>query len=477
MFFGLYYAGEWVIRAVMLAVVVRRRRPATAMAWLLIIFAFPWPGLGLYLFVGRRPLPRGRRERAREAVRHLGEVATRIEAQAIASNQAHLIDPIVDPRLQRAVSFVRRLGSLPAAGGNAVEFIDRPDALIDRLIADIDESRDHVHLLFYIFNLDNVGNMVADALGRAVKRGVTCRVLLDAVGSDKPRNTVRRLRAIGVEAHSALDVSLLRRPFARIDLRNHRKIAVIDASIGYTGSQNIVDPSYGHADLVWHDLMGRFRGPSALELQAVFVTDWFAETGELAISDETFPGVEVAGDIAVQPLPTGPELTHASFQRLVVVATHTARERVVITSPYFIPDDSVLDALQLAALRDVQVDLVLPAKSDQVLVGNASRAYYDELLEAGVNIYQFEGGLLHAKTMTIDGSASFFGTANFDIRSFSLNFEITMVIYGAQQAGILRGFQDKYIESSTRLSADEWRRRSKVRRTFQDIAKLFSPLL
>lgn len=477
MLFGLYYVGEWVIRAVMLVVVVRRRKPTTAMAWLLIIFALPWPGLVLYLFVGRRPLPRGRRERARQAVHHLGEVGRRIEAQAIASGHADLINPIVDPRLQRAMSFVRRLGSLPAAAGNAVEFLDKPEAFIERLIADIDTARHHVHLLFYIFNLDNVGNMVADALGRAAQRGVTCRVLLDAVGSDKPRHTVRRLRAIGVEAHSALDVTPLRRPFARIDLRNHRKIAVIDATIAYTGSQNIVDPSYGHADLVWHDLMGRFRGPSALELQAVFVADWFAETGELPISDETFPNAEVAGDIAIQPLPTGPQLTHASFQRLVVVAIHTARERVVITSPYFIPDDSVLDALQLAALRGVQVDMALPATSDQILVGNASRAYYDDLLEAGINIYQFERGLLHAKTMTVDNSASFFGTANFDIRSFSLNFEITMVIYGAEQTAVLRGFQDRYIEGSKKLSAEEWGRRSKVRRTFQDVAKLFSPLL
>ncbi|MBN2376189.1 MAG: cardiolipin synthase, partial [Sedimentisphaerales bacterium] len=354
----------------------------------------------------------------------------------------------------------------------------RTEEVVESLVRDIDEAQEHVHLLFYIIADDETGRKVAEALMRAAKRGVKCRVLADAVGSRGMFGGLgERMRQVGVEVREALPVGLFRRRMARIDLRNHRKVAVIDGRIGYAGSQNIVDASYGRKDMLWHDLMVRLRGPVVLELQAVFVGDWYFEAEQVLEDDEVFPEPEVAGKVSAQTLPSGPNYPTENYQRMVVAALYAAAERVVITTPYFVPDESFMQAMETAVLRGVEVELILPRKSDMVLVNAASRAYFDDLLEAGVRIFLYDDGLLHAKTMSIDDKIAFIGSGNFDIRSFELNFEVNLLFYGSEVTGQLKALQQEYLSRSVKVTQHRWSTRPMMQKVVQNVAKLLSPLL
>ncbi|NLE36989.1 MAG: cardiolipin synthase [Pirellulaceae bacterium] len=453
-------------------VVVTNRRRGSPMAWLLIISFFPVPGLVLYLLIGENRLPRRRAERHARLLDDLGEIARWFEGHPA------VVHPALPPDQESFVLLAERLGSLPIVGGNEGKLMTDTDEVIDRLVEDIDAAERHVHLLYYIYANDKTGQKVADALSRAATRGVKCRVLVDAVGS---RPMLKRLApkmiGEGVEVRPALPVSLFRRGFARLDLRNHRKLAVIDGRIAYAGSQNIVNADYGHKDLAWHDMSVRLVGPVVLELQTVFVGDWYFETGEVLAGKEIFPEPPMLGSIAAQTLPSGPDYPTENYQRMVVSAMHTARRHVVITSPYFVPDEAFLQAIEVAVLRGVNVEIILPRRCDQVLVGAASRAYYEDLLRLGVKLHLFDDGLLHAKTMSVDDSVALVGSSNFDIRSFELNFEISLLFYGADVTAYLRHLQRAYMAQSRQLASEEWSRRPRLNRVGENIARLLSPVL
>ena len=433
--FGLYYLSEWIIRLVMVFEVPRRRSPAAATAWLIVIFFFPWVGLVLYLLIGANRPPKhklkqhGRLQKALQKGRE--QFAHSIKAFC----------PELDPDSADVAAFVELLGRMPVFGGNQVELIAEAERFIERLIADIDAATHHVHLLFYIYEDDAIGRRVNEALAKAVKRGVQCRLLLDALGSRKmlKRQSSELLQA-GIEVHDTLPVVSFQRFLGRVDWRNHRKIVVIDGQIAYTGSQNIVDPSYGHSDpeLVWRDLVARLTGPAVLQLQSIFLGDWFMETGKMLDDQKLFPMPRTDGSIPVQALPSGPIYAPQNYQRLVLSALFYARQQVTITTPYFVPDEALMQAIEIACRRGVDVRLIVPKKSDQFLSGNAARAYFEDLLTYGVKLYRYTGGLLHAKSMSIDKRFCFFGSSNFDIRSFALDFEVDLVFYGTEETRDLR---------------------------------------
>jgi len=468
----IYSIGEWVIRLTMLPIVTSRRKPNAAMAWLLLIFFLPWAGLLLFLAFGTRQLPRLRRKRMREMRDHIHEDVQRF------MDHPNIVHPDLGPELDTTVKMAERLGNFPILGGNHVEFLADTEQVIDRLIEDIDRSEHHVHLLFYIFWCDETGQRVVDALGRATARGVKCRVLVDDVGS---RKAYRRLSVMlsdcGAELHAMLPVGIFRRRMARIDMRNHRKLVVIDGQVAYTGSQNLVNASYGHKDLAWHDLMGRFTGPIVLELQAIFIGDWYQETQEALTGPEILVEPNLVGHVPAQTLPSGPIFSVENYQRLVVSAIHGAQRRVIITPPYFVPDEPLWQAIQIAVLRGVQVDLIVPRRCDQRIVGAAARACYADVLDAGANLYLHTDGLLHSKTMTVDDSIALMGSSNFDIRSFEINFELNMLLYGEDVTGRLRSQQLAYLAQSEKLAAEQWENRRYTRRVVDNIARLLSPLL
>lgn len=494
---------EWLIRIVMLPVIVmRKERPATCLAWLTVVFFAPAPGLLLYILLGENRLGRRRLEIRKSRWATLESVnAPAVGGHYISdSNELwgepargdtdeHFPDdsfstkpaekPALDPELQPLSDLAFRLTGWPLTAENQVSFLCDPLLTIDRLVAEIDSARDHVHLLYFIFREDEIGRRVADALIRAEKRGVQCRVLVDAVGSRHMlKRLAPRLREAGVEVRPALPVRLYRIPFARLDLRNHRKLAVIDGRVAYTGSQNIVEPTYGRRKAgPWHDITARIVGPTVPHLQLVFLEDWFHETGQWLDEPRYFPPVSEGGETILQLLPSGPDMPTEMFQDLLVKAIFLARRRVILTSPYFVPDEPLTMALRLAAFRGVQVDLVLPQRTDHPLVDAAGEFHWRRLHQHGVRVHFFQEGLLHAKTLTIDDRLGLFGSANYDIRSFHLNFEVNLLIYSKEAVQALQELQVRYLSVSVPLADNRLSALKPARKLAIHLAKLLSPLL
>jgi cardiolipin synthase A/B len=467
---NVFFAAEWVVRLTMIVVVPFRRSPEAAKGWLLLIFFEPTIGLILYGLIGRPKLPLWRIERHIEFEKLSKPIFERL------AHEPNIFHPDVGAELNKAVTLAENLGELPILGGNAIEVLADYDGFVDRLIGDIDAARDHVHLLFYIVANDATTQRVIEALQQAVERGVVCRILADSLGSRPDFDALRpRLERAGILAEETMRVGLFRRA-GRLDLRNHRKIVVIDGRIAYTGSQNLVDSTF-KAGLTYEELNVRLAGPIALELQAVFAEDWYVETGEFLGEGRYVPDPRVEGDIAVQTLPSGPGYPRENNQRLIVSLIHAANLRVFITMPYLVPDDALLQALQTAALRGVDVTLVVPRQIDQYLVGYGQRSYYDELMEAGVRICRYGRRFLHAKFVTIDDTIAWIGSSNLDIRSFALNAEIVVLLYDARVCNRLAVEQERYLRDGEMLELDRWRRRNPVVKVGENLARLLSPLL
>jgi cardiolipin synthase len=467
----LYLSSEWVIRLAMLLYVPQRRSTAASRTWLLFIFLLPWPGLVLYALVGRIRLPELRRKLQAQA-------ALQIEKAQAQIGKRIILEPDLPAQLRIIPQQAWRLGDFETFAGNALEFLRDYEGSIDRLIADIDSAEKHVHLLTYIYLIDRTGGKVAEALKRAAQRGVDCRVLLDAVGS---RITLERLgpelRAAGVEVRSMLPVGLFRRNAARFDLRNHRKVTVIDGSIGYIGSQNIADPAFVK-NYPNEELVARVTGPIVSQLQAVFLADHYLETEEVLDREELFPDLESTGDTIAQLIPSGPGYGQENGRDLIISMLYEARSRIVIVTPYFVPDEPFLQAMRAAGQREnVRVHLVVSKHANQLITQFAQRSYYDDLLEAGIEIHLYHPHFLHAKLLTIDDDIALVGSTNMDIRSFALNAEINLLIYDRQVVESVKKIQESYFANSELLTLEAWRKRSAFAKIAQNTARLMDSFL
>lgn len=466
-----YLALEWTIRITMLVIVTARRSPEEARTWLLFALFLPIPTLIAFLVVGRPKATRRRRRRLLEVRELLAHASGQI------AHSHHCSRPQVSPNLTAAARFVESLSQFPALGGNAIQFLSDYGETITRLVSDIDQSTDHVHLTTYTFANDATGERVMAALLRAATRGVDCRVIIDAAGSFASASAIEaRLAADGIAIVRALPISIFRLRGVRADIRNHRKIAVIDGQAGYIGSQNIVD-EIAASGLVNKELVIRVEGPVVLELQSVFAADWFLETGRTLDRIDFFPHEAGNGEITTQLLASGPEYPLPGPGPLIVALIHGAQRRAILTTPYFIPDDALVQALKMAALRGVEVHVILSHASDSWIVSLAQRSYYEEFLQAGVNIHLYRSGLLHAKHVSIDDEIVLIGSLNLDMRSFYLNAEASLVCYDRGTAAALGSEQRRNLEESDRLTLKQWKKRSFQAKLAQNIARLFSPLL
>jgi len=458
---------EWLVRLAMLVYVPQRRSPAAARTWLLLIFLLPWPGVLLYAAIGRIRMPAWRVARQRQ----VSEIIRGWQ-------RSHPIPLPPGAQVARLAGLVHALGDFRAVGGNRVELLPDYAGSLRRLAADIDTAERKVHLLYYIFADDASGGQVLEALVRAQRRGVECRVLIDAVGSRKFRlpEVLGRLRAAGVAAFEALPAGLLRRGAARFDLRNHRKIAVIDTRVAYTGSQNLVEPVFvpGYPN---EELVARVEGPVVLQFQAVFLEDWYFETGDLPADPESFVLPEPAGPVTAQVLPSGPGYERENAQELLVHLFHLAERRIVITTPYFVPDEPFLQALRTAVRRGVEVHLVVANPVDRMVMGLAQRSYFDGLLAAGVRIHLYRPHFLHAKHVTIDDDLAIVGSVNMDIRSFALNAEVALLAYDAGVVAALAQVQERYLGDSLEVTREGWSRRPWWIKLAQNTARLGDSLL
>ena len=473
--------GSWLLHVAIVGglsvrVISKRRPTGVSLAWLAMLAAFPFVGAAMYVLVGEAWLSGRRAKRTamvaqllREPIRELDE---RFGVEPTGGH--HGADSVA--RLGRSSGFS------PTLGGNKVDILDGAGATFDRLIGDIDAAQRSCDLLYYIWSGAGRVGEVEEALVRARGRGVECRVMVDAVGGKQllKGGGARRLRGAGVEVRAALPVGLLRGRFSRVDLRNHRKLAAIDDRVAYTGSLNMADPAEFKVDAgvgAWVDLTARVEGPAAGLLSSLFELDWAMEGPEDPDVEGWVPAAERAGDVALQVVPSGPGQRPRTLYRMLSEAVHGARERLTLTTPYFVPDDAFVSGLVSAALRGVETAVVVPARVDGPLVSLASRAYYDDLLEAGVKVWEFEGGLLHAKTITVDDAVGVIGTVNLDRRSFWLNYELSLVVQGGPVGGEIRRVQEGYVSRSRLLSESAWMRRGRGRRLAENAAQLLSPIL
>ena len=471
----------WIIPFAMILVVPVNRKPSEATAWLMLLFALPWIGLVAFWLVGSPKLSLRRRTLQRE-INH--SITSFVEHSAADPALAPIIAPPIAERYQPFVALNTNLGALPAMVGNAVEIITDYDGMLARMAADIDTAQRFVHVEFYILIADEATEGFFRAMEQAVGRGVTVRVLYDPVGSRKYptyQATLARMRAAAIEAHPMLP--LRRAPDRnRPDLRNHRKIVVVDGEIGYTGSLNMIVRTYHRSDSIAYDeLMARVRGPAADALDAVFRTDWYSETGERLVPDgNNRYKVEfnVYGTALCQVLPSGSGFDNENNLRLFVALIHASRHTLVICSPYFVPDEAIMLAVVSAALRGVDVTLYNSEAQDQFLVAYAQRSYYDELLRAGVKIRLYKApALLHSKTMSIDDDIALVGSSNLDMRSFRLNLEVTLICYDGGVVADLREAEALYQARSRLLDLATWQQRRLPQRTAENLARLFSALL
>jgi cardiolipin synthase len=465
-----YLASEWAIRFIMLVYVPQRRTAAATRTWLLLIFLLPWPGLVMYALFGRIRVPQ---ERIAQQM-----LASQRIVQAQVQQMKHLVcEPELPSYLAHIPGLAARLGDFSAFVGNAVELIPDYAGSIARLVADIDSATDHVHLLTYIFAADATGQRVASALATAARRGVQCRVMVDAVGSRAGLERLgAQLRRDGVEVIAMLPVGFFRHNAARFDLRNHRKLAVIDGRIGYVGSQNISDPEFvpGHPN---EELVARVTGPVVAQIQAVLLADRFIETGATFDVARLFPELPATGGSAAQLLPGGPGYERENAEELFIALLYAARQRVVITTPYFVPDEPFLSALRSAAGRGVEVRLIVSLHANQPFTQLAQRSYYGDILAAGVHVHLYRPRFLHAKHLSVDDSIAVLGSTNIDIRSFALNAEVNFIVYDRAVIAKLRAVQESYLAESDLLDLPTWRQRPLAQRVAQNLARLADSLL
>ena len=476
---SLYLADLTIRLGFSVRVIMRKRSPSVSFAWLSVILLIPFGGAILYLLFGENRV--GDR-RANRLIKNRPFIREWSEAL---QNTPEIDWSRINPECVPIDRQIRTTTGIPTMPDNRLELLDRAELFFERLCADVRAARTSCFLEFYILNQGGLVDRLITALIEAAGRGVTCRVLLDAIGAKEflQSPAAARLRTAGVQLLAALPAGLIRALFVRIDLRNHRKIAVIDGEIAYTGSQNLVDPRYFKQEEgvgEWVDAMVRVTGPVVELFTATFMNDWLLETdcrlAEYSGRTDIHP-VPPAGKALVQLAPSGPGYGEDTIHNLLLTTLYAARRELILTTPYFVPDNAILAALKSAAQRGVEVTVIVPEKNDSRLVHYASRARYETLTRAGVHIATFAGGLLHTKTITVDGDFCLFGSVNLDMRSFWLNFEMTLFVYDRAFTARVRDLQQDYLRRCISRDLESFQNRPLRERLMENIALLVGPLL
>jgi cardiolipin synthase len=461
-------------------VLVRRKEPSSTIAWILALVFLPALGAVLFLLFGR--------DRVRWPAMRKRELDAIVRAQVAASREERGEPDRTSslPALETASSLERalfrvgaRLTHLRATSGNRVDVLTDGNATFDALGAAIDGARHHVHAQYYLIRNDATGRWFRDRLVAAARRGVTVRLLLDGYGCFAVGRGWRRpLRKAGVHIAEFLPMrSVLLQP---VNLRNHRKIVVVDGSVAFTGGFNVGDEYRGQMPGVggWRDVHLRIEGPAAAELQRVFFQDWAFSSLERIDPQEYFPrNAPARGDATIAIVPSGPDTRNEAIHRLFFGAIVGAEREVLVTTPYFVPTESLLVAMELAAMRGVSVEVLLPGRSNHRVTFHAGRSFYGQLLDAGVELREYVPGIVHAKTLVVDGRVALVGSANMDLRSFRLNFEVHALVHDQATATRIHEAFQSYRADSRRVEPSAWAARPWPLRVKEGAARLVSPLL
>lgn len=454
------------------------RQPASRVAWVAIIAALPVLGTLAYLMLGETNMGSRLVSRITEARKTLRVPGKADEALIDAEEKYRL-----PPRLAPLFRVGQSASGYPPEGGNKASLLPDSNAAIASMVRDIDAARDHVHICFYIWLTDHNGMQIVEAVCRAASRGVRCRIMADDLGSRHliHHEAWKKMERAGAHVVRAMPLgNIVTWPLhGRMDMRNHRKIVVIDNRLTYCGSQNCADPEFRPKARFapWVDLMTRFEGPVVLQNQHLFATDWMAHTDEdlgPLLASATL--VEGEGFVA-QVIGTSAALRYAAMPEVFVSLMNAASRELTITTPYYVPDEPIQAALCASARRGVKVTLTVPTRNDSWIVAGASRSYYAELLEAGVRIFEYPLGLLHTKALTLDGGMGMIGSANLDRRSFDLNFENNILFADKDFTAQIHARQESYLRDAVEITLEDVRAWPWYRRLWNNTLAMIGPVL
>jgi cardiolipin synthase len=478
----LAFAQAVIVILTIVRVIMKRPATGAALAWILLVVLIPFGGALIYFLIGERRIGRGRAAgiaKLRSDVRKVSDTGIMEDLLKV--------DWSRHPQAAHGINQLgqQTVGSSTVRGSSFKMFSDTQE-ILQTIVRDVDGAKTSVLMEFYIWNEGGSADEVLEAVIKAAERGVSCRLLVDALGA-RPwwkGKQPKRLRDAGVEVRPALPVGLFRTFVGRTDLRLHRKIVVVDGQVAWTGSMNLVDPRYfkqGSGVGEWVDAMVRVEGAVVAPLAATMISDWILERKDESPKDIIESAglhlVEPQGSADMQVIPTGPGESGDGLLQMMLALINAAQEELVLTTPYLAPDDSVITALRGAAGRGVKVSLIVPEKVDSFLTRYASQSYYDDLLDIGVKIYLYRRGLLHTKSIMADEAISMFGTANIDMRSLWINYEVVLFVYEPEFAIELRTLQQTYIDDSDELSPEVWGNRSFNQRFLENALRLTGPLL
>lgn len=454
-------------------IILERRHPSATLAWMLSIALLPLIGVPLYYLIGVR--------RIRRHIR--AKIAA---ASSLSSPLDHRLRPedLPTPSAGQCGKVLKAAGSPPPVAGNRVTFLSGGDEAYDAVLRLIGRAGDHIHAQFFILDADVIGKRFVQALAARAREGVRVRLLLDAVGSWRAlRRVVRPLRAAGGEVAEFLPAVPLQRRWSS-HLRNHRKLLIADGRWAFTGGMNIGKRYMGPriAKGQWKDVSVLIDGPALYDLQATFLDDWAFATDETEPAGELFPALPrheggLPSPCTLQIAASGPDRTAHPIYQGVFTAFTSARRRLWIETPYFVPDEGISAALKNAALRGVDVRVIVPASSDLRIVSLAGRSYFDELMASGIRIFQYRPTNLHSKLLLIDDDIGVVGSPNVDIRSFFLNFELGVFFYERPQLGALAAIFRADLQRSLEIDPAAFARRPRAVRLTEDTCRLLSPLL
>ncbi|MFT4136766.1 cardiolipin synthase [Microbacterium sp.] len=466
------------VRIAAIIVIPRNRRPTAAMAWLLAIYFIPLVGVVLFLLIGNPRLPRKRRLKQQRINNYIRETSEHLDFGSLRPDAPEWFTSLV--------TLNRNLGAMPLAGDNGAKLISDYEESIQAMADAVRQAQRYVHVEFYILQSDRTTDVFFRALEEVRARGVVVRVLLDHwANRSKPyyKTTLARLDAMGAQWRLMLPVQPLKGKYQRPDLRNHRKLLVVDGRVAFTGSQNLTDSTYNlrkniARGLHWVDLMVKVEGPVVASVGAVFLSDWYSETDEVLTDEiDLFEIGSGPGDLDCQIVPSGPGFEFQNNLKMFMALLFAAQHRVIIVSPYFVPDEGLLLAITTACQRGLQVELFVSEEGDQAMVYHAQRSYYEALLRAGVKIWMYRKPfILHTKSLTIDDETAIIGSSNMDMRSFGLNLEISMLVRGAEFVDQLRAVEDRYRSLSRELTLQEWKQQPLRSTVLDNLARLTSAL-
>lgn len=465
------------IRVTAIIVIPRNRRPTAAMAWLLAVFFIPFIGVFLFLLIGNPRLPRARRRKQDQINDYIAQTSEHLHFGTLRPHAPGWFGPTVEMN--------QKLGALPLSGDNGAHLISDYQESLDAMASAIREAEDYVHIEFYILQSDDSTDNFFRAMEEVAGRGVEVRVLMDHWANRwKPRykKTLKRLNAMGADWQLMLPVQPLKGKMQRPDLRNHRKLLVVDGKVAFLGSQNVTDSTYNlpkniKRGLHWVDLMVRLDGPVVLSVNAIFLSDWYSETDEVLEEIDIAHADIGSGNLDCQVVPSGPGFEVENNLRLFLALLYAAKRRIIIVSPYFVPDEALLLAITAAVDRGVDVELFVSEEGDQAMVYHAQRSYYEALLRAEVRIWMYRKPyILHTKSLTIDDEVAVIGSSNMDMRSFGLNLEVSMLVRGEEFVSEMRAVEDKYRSLSRELTLEEWMQQPLRSTVLDNLARLTSAL-